>query len=162
MTRSTDDSVARRIGLIPLPRVARLEEQRLMPSMRAGQVTVTIGVEAMEQLVRPLQEWAENLRRQFESLAAAMGLSTEQFLQLIQAMEREEQRHRRMQSRDFHFHQDALPVFYGIPDEPGIDAYSGPVSVDINECWREDCDEPVSRDDDVGLCDDCKAELKEM
>jgi hypothetical protein len=57
---------------------------------------------------------------------------------------------------------NAVAVLAEFPEgEPGIDAYSGPVTVDIDECWREDCDAEVSRDDDVGLCESCKAELKE-
>ena len=37
-----------------------------------------------------------------------------------------------------------------------------PKELDLGQCWRDDCYQRVPRSDDVGLCAQCLAELRDL
>jgi hypothetical protein len=45
-------------------------------------------------------------------------------------------------------------------DPPPIGEFS--VEIQLDQCWREGCGKPIDREDDLGLCEDCKRVLAEL
>ena len=57
------------------------------------------------------------------------------------------------------WHADVTPWVF----QDAVVAEDEPVEpLDLGQCWRDDCYHPVPRDDDVGLCPECVAELRAL